>query len=220
MSKEVFLMMRLIVHLVIALATFSIGTATTLIFTAPPPPPPVPPVPNVQRVEPLVVNIPEQPATPELSQPAASEFILDYDPKKFDPRGTYSILGRKPKVFREFDVFEMVVEENIDGTPSGDATLYTHYFGKNEEYHITTGNGDYTISGSVTEKRLNFIATPLSDEDFEFRFDGQFLKRSGSVADAYRDRPIPALKGKLTKLRNGVKIAESEVKFRVRYLGC
>lgn len=208
-------MTRIIVHVVIMFATFTIGIVGEVIFIAVSP---VPSVSIVREAESICAYQPELPVSLDLSQPVAPEFILDYDPQKFDPRGSYYILGRKPKAFREFDVFEMVVEE-VDGKASGDATLYTNYFGKNEDYHITTGNGDYTITGSVTEKRLNFVVTPLSDEDFEFRFDGHFLKR-GWVADARKDQAAAVLKGKLIKLKDGVKIAESEVRFRVEYLGC
>jgi hypothetical protein len=144
------------------------------------------------------------------------EFVLDYDPEEFDPRGTYFLLGKKPKDLREFDCFEMVVEGR-DGKASGDATLYTKYFGKNEDYHITTGSGDYVLSGSVTKKRLAFVASSISEEDFEFRFDGHFL-RGGGVSEAGRNEAV--LKGRLTKLKDGVKVAEREVKFRVEYLGC
>ncbi len=205
-------MKRLIIHLVMALVTFFTGVTVTLVLTeshlsAPDT--------NPQKVKPLTQNVPEAAAVGNSASPVP-EFILDYDPEAFDPRGTYFILGRKPKDFREFDCFELVVEER-DGRASGDATLYTKYFGKNKDYHITTGNGDYTITGLLTKKRLAFVALPKSEEDFEFRFDGHFL-RGGMVSDAGRNKAI--LKGRLTKLKDGVKVAEMDVKFRVEYLGC
>ena len=205
-------MKRLIVHLVIALVTFFIGVTATLVLmesrrsT---------PDTNPQEVKPLTQNVPEASVVVNSASPVP-EFILDYDHKEFNPRGTYFIYGQKPKELREFDSFELVVEE-IDGRASGDATLYTNYFGKNEDYHITTGNGDYTITGSLTKDRLSFVATPKSEEDFEFRFDGHFL-RGGMVSGAGANKAV--LKGRLTKLKDGVKVAERDVKFRVEYLGC
>ncbi len=205
-------MKRLIVHLVVALITFFIGISVKLVLTESRL---SSPDMNPQEVKPLTQNVPEVSAVVNSVSPVP-EFVLGYDPEEFNPRGTYYILGRKPKDLREFDCFELVVEER-DGIASGDATLYTKYFGKNKDYHITTGNGDYTITGLLTKKRLAFVATPKSDEDFEFRFDGHFL-RDGRVSDAGMNTAV--LKGRLTKLKDGVKVAEREVKFRVDYLGC
>lgn len=205
-------MKRLTIHFVIALVTFFIGVTVTLVLTesrlsAPDT--------NPREVKPFNQNGPEASAVFNSASPVP-ELILDYDPKEFNPRGTYFIFGRKPKDLREFDCFELVVEER-DNRASGDATLYTKYFGENKDYHITTGNGDYTITGLLTKKRLAFIATPKSEEDFEFRFEGHFL-RGGMVSDTGSNKAV--LKGRLTKLKDGVKLAEREVKFRVDYLGC
>ncbi len=205
-------MKRLVIHLVIALATFFIGVTVTLVLTesrlsalhtSP------------QEVKPLTQKVPEEAAVINSASPVP-EFILDYDPEEFNPRGTYFILGRKHKDLREFDCFELVVEGR-DGIASGDATVYTKYFGKNKDYHITTGNGDYALSGSLTKRRLAFVATPKSAEDFEFRFSGHFM-RGGRVSEAGRNEAV--VKGSLTKLKDGVKVAEREIKFRVEYLGC
>ena len=206
-------MMRSIVHVVIALATFFIGTASVGLIpdTSRTPVP----VPNVQKVEFFPARLSE-PTVPSISAKPVSQFILDYDPREFNPRGDYYILGKTPKEFREFELLELAVEER-DGKASGEVTLATNYYGNNKDYYITTGNGDYIISGKVTKKRLTFVATTISDEDFEFRFDGHFLVE-GRVAAAGRKQAV--LKGKLVKLKNGIKIAESEVKFRVEYLGC
>lgn len=205
-------MKHFIIHLAVALATFFIGVTATLIPTVSRP---AAPDTTPQEVRPLNRNVPESYAAVNPAPPP-TEFILDYDPETFNPRGTYYLLGRKHKDLREFECLEVVVEGR-DGKASGDATFYTNYFGKNEEYHIITGNGDYALSGSLTEKRLAFVATPISQEDFEFRFDGHFL-RGGRVSDARRNEAV--VKGRLTKLKDGVKVAEREVKFRVEYLGC
>jgi hypothetical protein len=53
--------------------------------------------------------------------------------------------------------------------------------------------------------------------DFDYGFDGKFLK-TGVLSDAGRNEPV--LKGKLIKSKQGVKIAECEVRFRIEYLGC
>ncbi|HXG86020.1 MAG TPA: hypothetical protein VNI84_18515 [Pyrinomonadaceae bacterium] len=203
-----------IIRAIIAVVTFSIGIGFVSIFTANRHIEPVS-VPEVQKVQPVSLFLPES-SEPAYSTQPALEFAFDYDPKEFNPRGNYYILGQKPKDFREFDFFMLVTEET-DGKAWGSAALGTKYFGKNEEYHIISGNGEYTGEGSVTKERLVFVASPISDEDFEFRFDGRFLK-SGRISKAGKNQAV--LKGKLTKLKNGVKIAEREVKFRIEYLGC
>ncbi len=76
---------------------------------------------------------------------------------------------------------------------------------------------DYAISGLLTKERLTFVATPVSEEDFEYSFDGYFL-RAGVLWNAGKNRAV--LRGKLSKSRRGVKTAESEIRFRVEYLGC
>ena len=205
-------MKRLVIYLAIASATFLIGVTVTLVTSESRP---SAPDMDLQVFEPLPQHVSERSAAVYSASPPPA-FVLDYDPDEFNPRGTYFVLGRKPKDLREFDCFELVVEGR-DGKASGDATLYTKYFGKNADYHITTGSGDYVLSGSLTKKRLAFAARPISEDDFEFRFDGHFL-RGDSVSDARRNEAV--LKGRLTKLKNGVKVAEREVKFRVEYLGC
>lgn len=205
-------MRRLIIHLAVAWFTFFIGISAELVLpgSRPSPPDTKPP-----EVKPLTQSVPEASAAVDSASPA-SAFVLDYDPEEFNPRGTYYVLGRKPKEFREFDSFELVVEGR-GGRASGKATLYTRYFGKDKDYHLIAGNGDYALTGLLTERRLAFVAAPKSGEDFEFRFDGQFL-RGGRVSDAGTKTAV--VKGRLTKLKDGVKVAEGEVKFRVEYIGC
>jgi hypothetical protein len=200
-----------IIRLIVALLTFSIGISFVLIF-------------NAFRQTDDVTNfqVPEVPsATFHLPSPpefinsveSTPKFIFDYDPTKFHPRGDYYILGKKPKEFSEFEVFELAAYEWIGMTSidkaSGNAIIVTNSNGTENIY--------YTVTGSVTKERLTFIATPEFEKDFEYRFDGQFLK-GGQISKASKSQAV--VKGKLTKLKNGVKIAESKVKFRVEYLGC
>lgn len=195
------------VHFV-ALQAISFGPDATVKCAELPPPPTTklvalpPPAPK-----PIAVINPE---------PVSPTFVLAYDPDEFNPRGDYFILGPKPKELREFDVFELVVE-GWQGKAIGDATLSTKYFGNNPDYNITSGNGDYSIAGYVTKERLSFIATSKSPEDFQFIFEGHFF-RGGTVSDARANEAV--LRGTLTKLKRGVKVAESTVSFRVEYLGC
>jgi hypothetical protein len=197
-------MRRFIFHLLVAIITFSIGIIAVrvsiadhlAINTR-----------EAQKVEPVTLETPEPSVQPNSTQ-AATELVFDYDPKEFDPRGGYSIVGRKPKDFREFDSFELAVSDYY-GVASGVSRLQT--------YSEQTYNGYYSMTGLVTKKRLTFVATPFSDEDYVYSFDGRFLKE-GVLADPFKARVV--LEGKLIKSKGCVKIAECDVKFRVEYLGC
>jgi len=194
-------MKRLIIHLIVAMVTFSIGAAAELLLTvnhhtlAP----------RLPAMNPAAVNAGELPAhfSATVSPP---NLACDYDPEEFNPRGDYYILGRKPKHLREFDCLELAVDRD---RASGDAVIQT--------YSNQTYNSQYAVSGLVTKKSLTFVAIPLSEDDFVYSFAGVFL-RAGVLSGAGRNEAV--LKGKLTKSQRGVKVAECDVKFRVEYLGC
>lgn len=194
-------MKRLIIHLIVAVVTFSIGTTAELLLTvnhhtiAP----------RLPAIRPSVIIAGESPAQFSVTG-SPLDLICDYDPEEFNPRGDYYILGRKPKHFREFDCLELAVDHS---RASGVVVIQT--------YSNRTYNSQYVVSGLVTKKSLTFVAIPLSDADFEYSFDGDFL-RGGVLSDAGRNEAV--LKGNLIKSKRGVKIAECEVKFRVEYLGC
>jgi hypothetical protein len=194
-------MKRLIIHLIVAMVTFSIGAAAELLLTV-----------NhhtvahrLPAIRPSAVSAVEAPAQFSVTV-SPPDLICDYNPEEFNPRGDYYILGRKPKHFREFDCLELAVDHSM---ASGVVVVQT--------YSNQTYNGQYAVSGVVTKKSLTFVAIPFSEEDFEYSFDGDFL-RGGVLSDAGRNEAV--LKGKLSKSKGGVEIAECDVKFRVEYLGC
>lgn len=194
-------MKRLIINLIVGAITFSVGTAIEFLL---PVRHPTVPRPVIKRP---AVNAAESPA--QLSSTRSKpDLICDYDPEEFNPRGDYYILGRKPKQFREFDCLELAVDQT---RAFGDVMIQT--------YSNQTYNAHYAVSGSVTKQRLTLVAIPFSfsEEDFEYRFDGEFL-RAGVLSSAARNQAV--LTGHLTKSKGGVKIAECDVKFRIEYLGC
>ncbi len=197
-------MKRLIIHLAIGVVTFLVGVTIELMFTANRY---TTYVPKSEVAKPVPLDVNESPVQSSITLPAPNP-VFDYDPKEFNPRGDYYILGRKPKAFREFDCLELAVDE-FDGRASGVVMIQTY---ANHMY-----SAHYAVSGLLTKERLTFVATPISEEDFEYRFDGYFL-RAGVLSNAGKNRAV--LKGKLSKSKRGVKIAESEIRFRVEYLGC
>jgi hypothetical protein len=195
-------MRRLPIHLLFGLVTFLVGVASTAVF-------PLcqrsSPVPNLRQVEPFTPKPNEAPVQLGSTVPER-RVVFDYDPKKFNPRGVYFIIGRKPRWLREFDSLELSVDEDL---VSAAVCL--------ETYANNTCNSAYAVSGLVTNRQLTFVASPLSEDDFEYSFDGHFL-RGGVVSNAGKNAAV--LKGKLSKSKGHVKIAEGEVKFRIEYLGC
>ncbi len=175
-----------------AFVTFFIGISFVLIFTAFYQIDDISnmPVPEIHSLPPILSVLPE---SADLAQ-SPSEIIFDYDPTKFYPRGTYFLLGKKPKDFREFDGFELAAYEwdrmTSSDKPSGHIMFWTNSNGVENIY--------YTETGSVTDKQVTFIAAPMFEEDFEYRFNGHFLK-GGRIYKASKNQAV--LKGKLIKLK-------------------
>jgi len=193
-------MKRTLCRLLVAIATFLIGTAIHWVFDSPEV---VSPVPKSELVRVTFQDQNELPLRPQLAEP---EVVFDYDPTEFNPRGAYFILGRKPKEFREFDALEIAVDE---GKISGSVMISTY---ANNEY-----GGIYGITGVVTKQRISLLAKPSSEDAVGYRFEGEFL-RQGDLWRAGKFQAV--LKGRLSKIKGGETIAEAEVKLRIEYLGC
>ncbi len=202
-------MMFSIVRVITAFVTFFIGLIFVMIFTVNHQTDDISDlqVLEIQSVLPTFANPPEQ------TDSEKSKVTFDYDPTKFYPRGYYSIIGKTPKDLREFEGFELAAFEWDDAKSSDKASGQIRILARSNGVE----NIYYTITGTVTNKQLNFIAAPMFEGDCEYRFDGHFLK-GGRLSKANKNQAV--VTGKLIKLKNGVKIIESEMKFRVEYLGC
>jgi len=133
---------------------------------------------------------------------------LDYDPDRFNPRGDYYVLGPKPKAFREVDGLELSVYPS-DEKAVGQLSIQIVV---NRTYEV-----QYAVSGLVTEHGLSFATTAPSDNQYDYTFDGHFLK-TGVLSNARKYEAV--LEGRITKSKNGVRVAEATIRFRVEYLGC
>ena len=137
-------MKRMFVPLLVAIATFLIGTISHRVFDSHEM---VSPGPQPEWVR---VTFQDRKELPEQPAPAKSEVVFDYDPKEFNPRGDYFILGRKPKAFREFDCLELAVDDYGNGKALGQAMVQT--------YADQTYSAIYGVSGVVTKQRICLIA--------------------------------------------------------------
>ena len=196
-------MKRFILRLTVALLAFGFGFAIHRVFESPKQKPR-----TVWKLEP-VAACPEATPTPmPTPSPTPTQYLIfDYNVKKFDPRGTYFPLNPLPKEFAAFDLFEIACDE-YQGRVWGSGLVQTR---ANDEYDFQNANVLL-----VTEKRLIFYSAPRYDAQFEYRFDGEFLGNPGRLADTGK----AAMRGTLTKLKDGRKIAECVVSFDVKYLGC
>ena len=196
-------MKRIALQLLVGMLTFSSGVAIQrILFTEKR----VEPTPQVEQVE--TVKYIEVPVPASIPSPTPN-LILDYNPAKFDPYGYYTIIGKKPKGFHDFDSLSLSVYESEQGVGSGGIYVTTAV-----EYE--NNDGQSAVFGLVTQQRLFFV-TAQFENGFEYRFDGQFL-RGNVVADAGNRKAV--LRGTLTKTKKGKKIAEGVVEFRVEHMGC
>lgn len=152
----------------------------------------------------VVTPVETLPSTPE------SRIILDYDEMTFYPNGTYHILGSTPKEFAEFFSFEANYSEYSNDHPVGYISVNTKSGGGTFHSHSAT-------FGFITERRVVFITAPDPSTGFEYLFDGAFLRSDFNVV-ANRDKAV--VRGTLTKMKHGNKIAERVLNFRIVQHGC
>jgi hypothetical protein len=197
-------MNRLVIHLLVSAITFALGITSAAIFTRQY-------TPRVQthKVEstPELLNAAPPQVKAHISTPDPN-IVWDYDVDRFNPRGAYYVLGPKPKSFSEFDALELSVypsDENAVGRLSIQIVV-------NRTYEV-----QYAMSGLVTEHGLSFATTAPSDNQYDYTFDGYFL-RTGVLSNARKYEAV--LEGRITKSKNGVRVAEAKIRFRVEYLGC
>ena len=196
-------MKRFILRLTVAALAFAFGVGIDRVFS-----PPTQKPRTVWKLEP-VVSTPVCPATtsgPLTRRPPGQYMIFHYNPRKFDPRGTYYPLHSLPKEFAEFDLFQLSIDK-IGAEVLGSAIVQTR-----TDDMSATQNVNFLL---ITDRRLFFVAAPLTETEFEYRFDGEYLGNPARVTDTGK----AVVRGPLVKIRDGQRIAERVVSFEVRFLG-
>ena len=197
-------MKRLITHFLVAATTFCLGISSQSIFRAKL----ITQVEKPQAVESIAIALKQPSAVQANISTPGSDVVWDYDVDRFNPRGDYYILGPKPKAFREFDCLDLAVYPS-DGKAVGQVTIQIVV---NRTYEV-----QYAMSGRVTEHGLSFATTAPSDNQYDYTFDGYFL-RTGVLSNARKHEAV--FEGRITKSKNGIRVAEATIRFRVEYLGC
>jgi len=195
-------MNRLVTHFVVSAITFSLGITSAAIFKRQ-----YAPQVQTHEVESALLKEAPPPVKAHISTPDPN-IVWDYDVDRFNPRGVYYSLGPRPKAFPEFDCLELAVYPS-DGKAVGQVMIQIVV---NRTYEA-----QFPVSGLVTEHGLSFATTAPSDNQYDYTFDGHFLK-TGVLSSAHKYEAV--LKGRITKSKNGIRVAEATIRFRVEYLGC
>lgn len=122
--------------------------------------------------------------------------VLAQRAARFDPDGSFWVLGDLPNEFSEFN------EINLNAKRSRRLSVQG----------LVVQNGKRLAFKTLTVKRDNFTFTTVTAGGVSYAFAGKFLK-GGVYYASDLDDTIPVLEGTLTKFRNGEKVAEAKLKF-------
>ncbi len=115
---------------------------------------------------------------------------------RFDPDGSFWILGDPPNEFSEFGGINLNAKRSRQLPVQG--------------FQLRTGKNIRFKTLSV--KRDNFTFTTVTVGGISYAFSGKFLK-GGVYSAGDLDDETPVLEGTLTKFRNGQKVAEAKLRF-------
>ena len=114
---------------------------------------------------------------------------------RFDPDGTFWILGTPPNEFKDFSAINLNAKKLRRLNSPG--------------FQLTSRNFRFK---TVSVSREKFIFTTVAIGGLSYGFSGHFLK-GGVFAAANLDEKTPVLEGVLIKYKSGKKVAEARLKF-------
>jgi hypothetical protein len=164
------------------------------------------PIPSPVFYQPPIVKF-EQPV---VSPPEVSDSKLE-ETCEFNQQGNYVIIGENPKGFEDFSYFSIVT---------------THYDSKTDKLIPIKPYGWIELTKKFNLSWLNFTGKRISfvsqaKKGVSYQLDGKFVNEEIKLKDEdgeeYTEQVV--LKGRLTKWRDGKKIAEAKVKFSELF-GC
>jgi hypothetical protein len=127
---------------------------------------------------------------------ACTALVAQTKSARFDPDGSFWILGQPPNEFSEFGGINLNAKRSRQLPGQG--------------FQLTSGKSIRFKTLSV--KRDNFTFTTVTVGGISYAFSGKFLK-GGIYSAGDLDDETPVLEGTLTKFRGGKKIAEAKLKF-------
>ena len=207
-------MIRFILYGLVMLLTFAFGFGLERLVHYNPATD-VLPVAQLPAAEQNVIPVPAtslMPIATIAAEPSAmpkATLILDYDRKRVVRYGIFYIYGQTPSEFADIDSIEL---DLIGAEPPYDGYISINTVSAPDRY-----DGATATFALVTERRLFFVTSSTRESEVEYRFDGEFLTKDLNFIEG---KNKPALRGTLTKTKNGRKIAERMVSFRVEHMGC
>jgi hypothetical protein len=158
------------------------------------------PAPTVIVVPPDTrLKQPDLYAVPEVSK-------SDEEVCRFDRTGDYGNIDENPKGFEDFETLSITTRVYSEKYPDGIAVKPTGA--------LLTASTEYKFSQTnINGKRISFVTQ--TKKGVSFRFDGKFVnkKYKYKLEDGEENEQNVVLEGRLTKLRTGVRIAETKIKF-------
>jgi len=115
---------------------------------------------------------------------------------RFDPDGSFWILGEPPNEFSEFGAINLNAKRSRQLPVQG--------------FELRTGKR--LRFKTLTVKRDNFTFTTITLGGVSYAFSGKFLK-GGVYSAGDLDEEAPVLEGTLTKFRGSQKVAAAKLKF-------
>ena len=161
---------------------------------------------------PIVETIARQaPVDPKLTAaPARPPIIFNYSSMTYHADGAYFWLGPKPKDVAEVNMFELLSTGDTEDRQAG----YMAWIATNKNDDFNNHSASF---GLVTDKRLFITFSQTPESDFEYRLEGEFVRKDFEAVDRQNKAVI---RGTLTKYKSGKKVAECDVSFRFEYMGC
>lgn len=204
-------MKRLMLYVAMMLVTFAVGVGIYS-FISHRQVNDTPPV-EVLSVSPVTTEAklfaPVAPMPPVPSAKQETILILDYDEERFNPGAVFRVMGDKPKEFAGIDSIELGLYR-ADDNQQGYLSLVACDTGAK----CDSADGTFAL---VSQQRLFFATSHMSNSEFEYWFDGRFLRTDFETVGG---KQVAVLRGTLTKTKNGRKIAEHTFSFRMEHLGC
>lgn len=150
------------------------------------------------------LRFPQTETAPQISETVPADETEEYTKPEFSPEGNFYILDDLPKGFKDFEDLQI---ETADYSKASEENNWAYYEIPPQGFFQTTKKFHFKRI-SVSEERLSFETEAI--KGISYKFVGEYLSAEELEPDDYT-----FIKGILTKLKDGKKIAEAEVKFAI-----
>jgi len=175
---------------------------------------------EVKSIEPIVSPVYAPERIPDFKPPVftpTAEANPEEEPEEeledWGETGDYYIVGNKPKGFADFDWVSIVT--NVYNEKLGKAVAV-----KPSGSIVTNTDKEFKSSWiNIADKRISLVTK--TRKGISYQFDGKFVEEEEIKVkvDGEEFTETVVLKGRLTKWRNGIKIAEAKVRLAMSH-GC